>query len=123
MKHAKQKHLDICYFGSSTGAASALVAAGKFHISSIVVRSGRTDLVEDNLLSQVVAPCLFNVGGKEETLIKINKDAIKKLKNVEEKQLHVVSNASHLFEEEGYLEDVANISTEWFKKHIEVPVP
>ena len=117
LKYPKKRNLEVAYFGSSTGAAAALIAACKFHVNSIIVRSGRTDLVDNALLLQIVAPCLFIVGSKEKKLIKINEQTIKKLRNVEKKELRIVPNASHLFEEEGSLETVANISTQWFKNH------
>ena len=109
--------MQVAYFGSSTGAAAALIAACKFHVNSIIVRSGRTDLVDNALLLQIVAPCLFIVGGKDKIVIKISKQTIEKLRNAEKKELKIVPNASHLFQEEGSLETVANISTEWFKNH------
>jgi len=68
-------------------------------------------------LSQVVSSCLFFVGSKETTLIKINKKTIKQLRHSVEKELIIVPNTSHLFEEEGAMENVANLSTLWFKKH------
>jgi putative phosphoribosyl transferase len=111
------RNLEVAYFGSSTGAAAALIAACKFHVNSIIVRSGRTDLVENTLLLQVVMPCLFIVGSKDKTVIEISKQTIEKLINAEKKELKVVPNASHLFQEEGSLETVANISTEWFKNY------
>jgi putative phosphoribosyl transferase len=117
LKYPKKRNLEVAYFGSSTGAAAALIAACKFHISSVIVRSGRTDLVDDDLLPQIVAPCLFIVGSEEKTLININKQTIKKLRSTMKKELSIVPNASHLFEEEGSLETVANISTQWLKNH------
>ena len=123
LKHAKQKHLSISYFGSSTGAAAAIVAAARFRVSSIVARSGRTDLVENKFLPQISACCLFIVGGKEKNTIKINQQTVKRLKNAPEKKIIVIPNASHMFEEEGSLENVANIAAEWFEKHFEVSVP
>jgi putative phosphoribosyl transferase len=117
LNYPKKRNLQVAYFGSSTGAAAALIAACKFHVNSIILRSGRTDLVDNALLLQIVAPCLFIVGGKDKTVIKISKQTIEKLRNAEKKELKIVPNASHLFEEAGSLETVANISTEWFKNH------
>lgn len=123
LKHTKQKHMGISYFGSSTGAAAAIVAAGEVRVSCIVARSGRTDLVENKSLAQISTSCLFIVGEKEKNIIKINEQTVKMLKNAQEKKIHVVPNASHMFEEEGSLENVADVSVEWFKKHFEVSVP
>jgi putative phosphoribosyl transferase len=108
--------LKVAYFASSTGAAAALTCATKFHVRSVIIRSGRTDLIDRDLLPQIVSPCLFFVGSKDKRLININKQTIKKLINVEKKELNIVPNASHLFEEKGSMETVANISVEWLKK-------
>lgn len=117
LNYPKKRNLEVAYFGSSTGAAAAFIAACKYNVNSIIIRSGRTDLVDNDLLLQIVAPCLFIVGSKEKGLIKINEHTIKKLRNAEKKELKIVPNASHLFQEEGSLEIVANISTQWFKNH------
>src|SRR6188474_2174893 len=66
--------LQLSYFGSSTGGAAALMAACLYNIVSIVIRSGRTDLVENQFLDQMVSPCLFIVGSREKSLIKISKE-------------------------------------------------
>jgi len=112
----KDSNLKLAFFASSTGAAAALTCATKFDISSIIIRSGRSDLINTDL-SQVVSSCLFIVGGKETTLIKINKKTIKQLRHSAEKELMIVPNTTHLFEEEGAMETVANLSTLWLKKH------
>jgi putative phosphoribosyl transferase len=117
----KNSNLKLAFFASSTGAAAALTCATKFDINSIIIRSGRTDLINAGL-SQLDSPCLFIIGGKEKTIIKINKKTIKQLRNSVEKDLLIVPNASHLFEEEGAMETVANISAEWLKKHFRRPV-
>jgi putative phosphoribosyl transferase len=117
LNYLNKRNLEVAYFGSSTGAAAALIAACKYHVNSIIVRSGRTDLVDNAMLLQIVAPCLFIVGSKEKRLIKINEHTIKKLKNPEKNELKIVPDASHLFQEEGSLETVANISIQWFKNH------
>jgi putative phosphoribosyl transferase len=122
MSHRQKSKLQLAYFASSTGGAAALIAAPKYKIKSIVIRSGRTDLVDDDVLLNMVTPCLFIAGSKEKMLIKINKQTMKKLRNVEEKKLSIIQNASHLFEEEGSIEKVANIATQWFKFHFRPPV-
>lgn len=105
--------LQIAYFASSTGGAAALIAASQYNIRSIVIRSGRTDLVENQFLNQMVSPCLFIVGSKEKTLVKINKETMKKLRNVKEKKLVIIQNSSHLLEEEGTMQEVAQVASEW----------
>ena len=117
MDFLKDCNLELAFFASSTGAAAALTCATKFHIRSIVIRSGRSDLITNDQLSQIVTSCLFIVGGKEKTLIKINKKTIKDLRNAVKKQLITVPKASHMFEEEGAMERVANVSTEWLKNN------
>ena len=113
MNNMLTRRLQIGYFASSTGGAAALIAASKYNIRSIVIRSGRTDLVENQLLSQIVSPCLFIVGSEEKTLAKINKETMKKLRNVKEKELVIIANASHLLENEGTIQEVSQVASEW----------
>ena len=110
-------NLKIGYFASSTGAAAALIASAKKPVKSITIRSGRTDLVDNNLLGQIVSPCLFIVGSKEKSLLDISKQTMKKLRNAEEKELCIIQNASHLFEEEGSMKEVVEVATMWIKRH------
>ena len=117
MDFLKDCNLELAFFASSTGAAAALTCATKFPVISIVIRGGRSDLITNDQLSQIVTSCLFIVGGKEKTLIKINKKTIKDLRNAVKKQLITVPKASHMFEEEGAMERVANVSTEWLKNN------
>jgi putative phosphoribosyl transferase len=122
MSHQQKSKLELGSFASSTGGAAALITASKYKIKSIVIRSGRTDLVNDNHLSHIACPCLFIVGSKEKMLIKINKQTMEKLRNVEDKKFSIIKNASHLFEEEGSIEKVADIANQWFKNHFSPPV-
>jgi putative phosphoribosyl transferase len=117
VSHQQKRKLQLGYFASSTGGAAALIAASKYQVQSIVIRSGRTDLVDYDLLSHIVCPCLFIAGSKEKTLIKINKQTMKKLKNVKEKKISIIQNASHLFDEEGSTEKLADIASQWLKEH------
>lgn len=112
------KELNIGYFGSSTGAAAALIAAASQPkiISAIVSRGGRTDLAE-YYLSRVNAPVLLVIGSNDAFVIKINRETMHKLNT--KKKLEIVTGASHLFEEPGTLEVVAELAAEWFKKHLE----
>jgi dienelactone hydrolase len=114
-KNPTTKNLKIGYFGASTGAAAALVAAAKHNdINAIVSRGGRPDLAGTNL-AKVKAPTLLIVGGNDEVVIDLNKEAVKQLKA--ENKLEIVKGATHLFEEPGALEKVAKLAAEWFKKY------
>lgn len=114
-EYEKTKHLKIGYFGSSTGAASALIASTKIEINAIVSRGGRVDLAQD-YLEKIIAPTLFIVGGKDEEVLALNKKAFEKLNHI--KEIAVIPNASHLFEEPGKLEDVAKIAAGWFTVYL-----
>jgi putative phosphoribosyl transferase len=105
--------LKIGYFGASTGAAAALVAAAALgnQISAIISRGGRPDLAGD-ILPQVKSPTLLIVGGFDETVIELNRQAFELLQC--EKTLKIIPAASHLFEETGKLEEVAMIASDWF---------
>jgi putative phosphoribosyl transferase len=110
------RRLRVGYFGSSTGAAAALVAAAEVeHIDAIVSRGGRPDLAGDALL-RVKTPTLLIVGGRDEVVIKLNQEAYAQLRC--EKEMKIVSRATHLFEEPGTLEEVARLAAEWFNKHL-----
>jgi len=109
------------YFGSSTGAAAALVAAANLRatINAVVSRGGRPDLAGDALLS-MTAPTLLIVGGSDREVLQLNEDAYALLRC--ERALRIVPGASHLFEEEGALEIVADMAAEWFVQHFQ-PIP
>ncbi|MCK0190883.1 alpha/beta hydrolase [Arenibacter sp. F20364] len=109
------KGLSLGYFGSSTGAASALKAAAFFKntIKAVVSRGGRPDLALSEI-PEVTAPTLFIVGGKDTTVIDLNIQAYAKIEC--ERKLEIVPGATHLFEEQGKLEEVAELSATWFKK-------
>jgi putative phosphoribosyl transferase len=105
------------YFGASTGAAAALVAAAKRAdvVKAVVSRGGRPDLAGE-YLNQVRAPTLLLVGGNDEPVIGLNQGAYDKLKLLkeDEKRLTIVPGATHLFEEPGKLEQVAQLASGWF---------
>ncbi len=109
--------LHLGYFGSSTGAASALKAAAALssRIESVVSRGGRPDLAM-NILYQVKAPTLLLVGGLDYQVITFNQQAYDSLTCV--KELKIISDATHLFEEPGKLEEVAQLAADWFKQHL-----
>ena len=108
--------LGIGYFGSSTGAGAALVAAAEFgqRIDAVVSRGGRPDLAGD-ALARVQSPTLFIVGGYDDVVIRLNKEALAEL--CCERELKIVPGATHLFEEPGALEAVAGLATDWFCRH------
>lgn len=108
--------LALGYFGASTGAAAALVAAaGMPHVGAVVSRGGRPDLAE-NALEQVKAPTLLVVGSRDVPVIEMNRSALERLGC--EKRLEIVEGATHLFEERGTLEQVADLARDWFRQHL-----
>ena len=113
-------HLPVGYFGASTGAAAALVSAAEpgVRVSAIVSRGGRPDLA-GNRLGLVHAPTLLIVGGRDHTVLELNRHALTELQCP--RRLSVVPGATHLFEENGALEVVAELAKDWFAKHL-VPV-
>jgi dienelactone hydrolase len=117
----RTKHFSLGYFGASTGAAAALQAAarGSFRVGAIVSRGGRPDLAED-YLPDVTAPTLLLVGGEDHPVIEMNQHAYRLLRCP--KQLAIISGATHLFEEPGKLEQVAQHALVWFQQHLAQPV-
>ena len=111
------KSLRIGYFGASTGAAAALVAAAQQpqDIGAVVSRGGRPDLAQ-NHLSSVQAPTLLIVGGADDGVLQLNEEALARLTCP--KELVVVPGATHLFPEPGALEEVARLATVWFVRHL-----
>ena len=109
--------LRVGYFGASTGAGAALVAAAKRPeaVGAVVSRGGRPDLAGETL-SCVTAPTLLIVGGEDETVIDVNREAFAHIRA--EKKLEVVPGASHLFEEPGTLEEVAQLAAGWFARYL-----
>ncbi|MDQ5869108.1 MAG: alpha/beta hydrolase [Thermoproteota archaeon] len=103
------------YFGSSTGAAAALMAGTKHNVEAIVSRGGRTDLIDKQVLEQIVSPCLFIAGSDDKKVVRINKTTMSQLRNVVDKKIEVINGASHLFEEAGKIEQVAKLAGAWFK--------
>ena len=109
----------IGYFGSSTGAAAALVAAAEMveNVAVVVSRGGRPDLAGD-ALERVKARTLLIVGGEDSAVIPLNEEAYGRLQC--EKALRIVPGATHLFEEPGTLETVARMASEWFVSHFQL---
>jgi dienelactone hydrolase len=111
------RELPLGYFGASTGAAAALVAAAKQpeSIAAVVSRGGRPDLAAD-YLPEVKAPTLLIVGGNDEPVIEMNRNGLALLNC--EKRLEIIPGATHLFAEAGALEEVARLAADWFKRHL-----
>lgn len=116
-RHEKTAHLFLGYFGASTGAAAALIAAADEPemVHAVVSRGGRPDLAGP-ALAHVKAPTLLIVGGADDPCIPLNEEAFDELRC--EKRLEVVPGASHLFEEPGALDVVAKLATWWFSSHL-----
>lgn len=111
--------LPLGLFGASTGAAAALIAAARrpADIRAVVSRGGRPDLAEV-ALGSVQAPVLLVVGGEDLAVIGLNRQAAEKLPKTH--RLVIVPGATHLFEEQGKLEEVARLAVEWFREHLGV---
>jgi dienelactone hydrolase len=109
--------LSVGYFGASTGAGAALVAAAERPdaVRAIVSRGGRPDLA-GAALGRVKAPTLLIVGGHDEPVIEMNREAMAQMRS--EVRLEIVPGATHLFEEPGTLEIVAGLAREWFARHL-----
>ena len=107
----------IGYYGASTGASAALIAAAEKPelVTAIVSRGGRPDLAGPSL-PRVEAPTLLLVGGLDYEVIDLNRLAQKQMRATTE--LKIVNGATHLFEERGKIEEVAKLSIEWFKKYL-----
>ncbi|MGA8842843.1 MAG: dienelactone hydrolase family protein [Nitrososphaeraceae archaeon] len=119
VNNPETKNLNIGYFGSSTGAAAALIAASKnSDIKAIVTRSGRVDLVENIFVHDIIVPTMFIVGGNDKEIIEINKNMINKLTNIRYKKLEIITGASHLFEENEKLTEAGILASNWFRKFI-----
>jgi dienelactone hydrolase len=113
--------LRLGYFGASTGAAAALVAAAERpETGAVVSRGGRPDLA-GAALGRVRAPTLLIVGGADQQVLDLNEQALDELAAAE-KQLEVVPDATHLFEEPGALDDVARLARDWFGRHLSTPL-
>jgi putative phosphoribosyl transferase len=120
--------LPVGYFGASTGAGAALLAAAApdTPVRAVVSRGGRPDLAGAQALARVVAPTLLIVGGDDPQVITLNREACEHLRCT--KALEIVPGATHLFEEPGTLEQVASLAAAWFRRWLggaagDVPAP
>ncbi len=110
-------NLRLGYFGASTGAGAALLAAGRepASVGAVVSRGGRPDLARD-ALAYVTAPTLLIVGGDDEIVLELNREAFDRLTGI--CQLEIVPGATHLFPEPGALEEVSRLAREWFLRYL-----
>lgn len=117
-QNAETQSLRIGYFGASTGAAAALMAAVQRPevVGAIVSRGGRPDLA-GRALAYIRTPTLLIVGGDDEPVILLNREAMAELRNAP-KKLVIVPGATHLFEEPGTLDEVARLAGEWFVRYL-----
>jgi dienelactone hydrolase len=117
IENSSTQNLRVGYFGASTGAGAALVAAAELprQVGAIVSRGGRPDLA-GKALPRVTAPTLLIIGGEDALVIGMNREAMEQLPA--EKKLEVVPGATHLFEEPGKLEEVARLAAGWFAQHL-----
>jgi len=107
--------LKLGYFGASTGAAAALQAALGASVAAVVSRGGRPDLAWEQL-ENVQSPTLLIVGGDDQEVLDLNRRACERLRCARE--LSVVPGATHLFEEPGAIEEVAQLAAAWFDRHL-----
>ena len=116
-QQAQTSNLRTGYFGSSTGGAAALVAAADApqDAGAVVSRGGRPDLA-DKALPKVQAPTLLIVGGNDDIVIELNEQARDRMRC--ELKLEIIPGATHLFEEPGALEKVAQVASDWFSRHL-----
>ena len=114
----RTKHLPIGYFGASTGAAAALQAAALYsgEIGAVVSRGGCPDMAGISALEQVQSPTLLIVGGWDEEVIALNRDAYEYLRCT--KELIIIPGATHLFMEPGTLEEAARQAAAWFSRYL-----
>jgi putative phosphoribosyl transferase len=117
-KRAELSRLAVGYFGASTGSAAALVAAARLRdrVGAVVSRGGRPDLAGQHALAQVAAPTLLIVGGNDDVVLELNRKAHAHMTC--ERRLAIVPGASHLFEEPGALEAVADLAAQWLVRFL-----
>jgi putative phosphoribosyl transferase len=122
IKNPDTNKQSIGYFGASTGAAAALVAAAQPQygdmVKAIVSRGGRPDLAGAENLSLVKAATLLIVGGDDLPVIEMNRKAFAQMNNTLAKKIEIIQGATHLFEEPGKLEEVAVLASKWFNKYL-----
>jgi putative phosphoribosyl transferase len=120
IREESTRRLKIGYFGASTGAAAALTAAAddSSDAAAVVSRGGRPDLAR-SALQRVAAPTLLIVGGHDAPVIRLNTASLVKMQC--EREFVIVPGATHLFEEPGALDEVAQLARQWFLRHLGAP--
>ncbi len=115
---ARIGELPLGFFGASTGSAAALIAAAQLgrRVSAVVSRGGRPGLAGPAALAAVTAPTLLIVGGADHGVVEENEEALRHLRCASD--LEIVPGATHLFEEPGTLEKVADLAADWFTRHL-----
>jgi pimeloyl-ACP methyl ester carboxylesterase len=118
-QHPDTSRLALGYFGASTGAAAALIAAAKKPdtVQAVVSRGGRADMADD-ALPRVQVPTLLIVGERDLQVLSLNEQALAQLQAT--KRLAIVPHATHLFEEPGALESVADLAGDWFAEYLQL---
>lgn len=118
-QHAETRGLKLGFFGASTGAAAALIAAAERSevTGAIVSRGGRPDLASA-VLPHVKAPVLYITGQLDHPIFELNKQALSQMNPETKAELQIVPGATHLFEEPGAMETVSRLATGWFQKHL-----
>lgn len=116
LQQESTRDLSLGYFGSSTGGGAALVASATRpeRVAAVVSRGGRPDLAGDSL-PRVQAPTLLIVGGEDDVVIRLNEEAMARMRASVE--MKIIPGATHLFEEPGALEKVAVLASDWFRQH------
>lgn len=111
------REMPLGLFGASTGAAAALIAAAERprSVRAVVSRGGRPDLAGD-ALGRVIAPCLFIIGGDDDVVLQLNRQAITELPPDTKRRLEIIPGATHFFEEPGALDSVAELARDWFQE-------
>ena len=118
LEQPELQSLKLGYFGASTGAAAALIAASQLSdtVRAVVSRGGRPDLAGP-ALEKIQAPTLFIVGGHDSVVIDLNEEAFQQLAAID-KRMEIIPGATHLFEEPGALDKVAELARSWFKQYL-----
>ncbi|MGH9878841.1 MAG: dienelactone hydrolase family protein, partial [Nitrososphaerales archaeon] len=118
-QESETRNLAIGYFGSSTGAAAALISASKFNgtVKAVVSRGGRVDLSHGRL-RKITSPTLLIVGGSDTAMIGMHETALEELEFAEAKEMVVIPGAGHMFDEPGKMEEVARVGTDWFECYL-----
>lgn len=119
LDNSQTQGLPVVLFGASTGAAAALRVAAELgpEVAVVVSRGGRPDLAGERALQGVISPTLLIVGGRDTEVIRMNQDAFDAMTG--DREIRIVEGATHLFEEAGALDEVADLATEFILQHVQ----